>query len=77
MKRAENRLDICRFFCILVYYKYVSEGECSTEHHEVIYTAFSYGGGVFIAGHGIFTMEGGVIMNNTVRSSGGGGSYGQ
>jgi DNA-binding CsgD family transcriptional regulator len=32
----------------------------------------SCGGGVFIAGFGIFTMEGGVIMNNTARSCGGG-----
>jgi DNA-binding CsgD family transcriptional regulator len=30
------------------------------------------GGGVFIAGFGIFTMEGGVIMNNTARITGGG-----
>jgi predicted outer membrane repeat protein len=30
------------------------------------------GGGVQIAGFGIFTMEGGVIMNNTADRSGGG-----
>jgi DNA-binding CsgD family transcriptional regulator len=30
------------------------------------------GGGVFINGFGLFTMEGGVIMNNTARNVGGG-----
>jgi DNA-binding CsgD family transcriptional regulator len=30
------------------------------------------GGGVQMTGFGIFTMEGGVIMNNTVRNTGGG-----
>jgi DNA-binding CsgD family transcriptional regulator len=35
-------------------------------------TMVACGGGVFIAGYGIFTMEGGVIMNNTAKISGGG-----
>ena len=33
---------------------------------------FPYGGGVLITYYGIFTMEGGVIMNNTAYRSGGG-----
>ena len=37
-----------------------------------IQTPLACGGGVFIAGHGLFTMEGGAIMNNTARGSGGG-----
>jgi DNA-binding CsgD family transcriptional regulator len=34
--------------------------------------SLSTGGGVEVAGFGIFTMEGGTIMNNTVRDHGGG-----
>jgi DNA-binding CsgD family transcriptional regulator len=36
-----------------------------------IQTTLARGGGVFIAGFGLFTMEGGVIMNNTARVTGG------
>jgi DNA-binding CsgD family transcriptional regulator len=34
--------------------------------------SYACGGGVYISGYGIFTMEGGVIMNNTARITGGG-----
>jgi DNA-binding CsgD family transcriptional regulator len=37
-----------------------------------VQNVYPYGGGVFITGFGIFTMEGGVIMNNTAERSGGG-----
>jgi hypothetical protein len=37
-----------------------------------IFLPIACGGAVFISGHGIFTMEGGIIRNNTARSSGGG-----
>jgi DNA-binding CsgD family transcriptional regulator len=37
-----------------------------------IQTPLCCGGGVFIAGFAVFTMEGGVIMNNTARLTGGG-----
>jgi DNA-binding CsgD family transcriptional regulator len=37
-----------------------------------VQTPLGCGGGVFIAGFGIFTMEGGVIMDNTARITGGG-----
>jgi DNA-binding CsgD family transcriptional regulator len=36
-----------------------------------IQTTLARGGGVFMAGFGIFTMEGGVIMNNTARITSG------
>jgi DNA-binding CsgD family transcriptional regulator len=37
-----------------------------------VQTPLALGGGVYIAGFAIFTMEGGVIMNNTARIMGGG-----
>ena len=37
-----------------------------------VHLPIACGGGVMIAGFGIFYMEGGTIMNNTVRDSGGG-----
>jgi DNA-binding CsgD family transcriptional regulator len=36
-----------------------------------IQTTLARGGGVFIAGFGLFTMEGGFLMNNTARITGG------
>jgi len=52
--------------------EFIMKGGTIRGNTNSVNSAVSSGGGVYAAGFGIFTMEGGVIMGNTANRSGGG-----
>ncbi|MDR0463760.1 MAG: helix-turn-helix transcriptional regulator [Treponema sp.] len=52
--------------------EFIMKGGIIQGNSNFVQTPIACGGGVFISGAAVFTMEGGVIMNNTANISGGG-----